>query len=36
MMMKQVAQRHGFELTLMPKPYANLTGTGAHFNIDGG
>jgi glutamine synthetase len=33
MMMKQVARRHGFELTLMPKPYANRTGTGAHFNM---
>jgi len=33
MMMKDVARRHGFELTLMPKPYANRTGTGAHFNM---
>src|SRR5437879_7620105 len=33
MMMKQVARRHGFELTLMPKPYGNRTGTGAHFNM---
>src|SRR5258707_4213161 len=33
MMMKEVARRHGFELTLMPKPYANRTGTGAHFNM---
>jgi glutamine synthetase len=33
MMMKDVARRHGFEITLMPKPYANRTGTGAHFNM---
>ncbi len=32
-MMKQVARRHGFEVTFMPKPYANRTGTGAHFNM---
>src|SRR5207245_10052449 len=33
MMMKQVARRHGFDVTLMPKPYADRTGTGAHFNM---
>jgi glutamine synthetase len=33
MMMKEAARRHGWELTLMPKPYANRTGTGAHFNM---
>ncbi|MFI5281785.1 MAG: type III glutamate--ammonia ligase [Candidatus Dormibacterales bacterium] len=33
MMMKEVARKHGFEVTLMPKPYANRTGTGAHFNM---
>lgn len=33
MMMKEVARRHGFEVTFMPKPYANRTGTGAHFNM---
>ena len=33
MMMKEVARRHGYELTLMPKPYSNRTGTGAHFNM---
>jgi glutamine synthetase len=33
MMMKMVAREHGFELTLMPKPYSNRTGTGAHFNM---
>src|SRR5262249_21288868 len=24
---------HGFEFTIMPKPYANRTGTGGHFNM---
>ena len=33
MMMKEVARRHGFDVTFMPKPYANRTGTGAHFNM---
>jgi glutamine synthetase len=33
MMMKMVARRHGFDVTLMPKPYSNRTGTGAHFNM---
>jgi glutamine synthetase len=33
MMMKDVARRHGFEVTFMPKPYADRTGTGAHFNM---
>lgn len=33
MMMKVVARKHGFDVTLMPKPYANRTGTGAHFNM---
>jgi glutamine synthetase len=33
MMMKEVARRHGFEVTFMPKPYVNRTGTGAHFNM---
>jgi len=33
MMMKELARRHGFEFTLMPKPYANRTGTGGHFNM---
>ena len=33
MMMKMVARKHGFDLTLMPKPYSNRTGTGAHFNM---
>lgn len=33
MMMKEVARRHGFEVTFMPKPYGDRTGTGAHFNM---
>ncbi len=33
MMMKEVARRHGFDVTFMPKPYADRTGTGAHFNM---
>jgi glutamine synthetase len=33
MMMKIVARKHGFDVTLMPKPYSNRTGTGAHFNM---
>src|SRR5207248_9991396 len=33
MMMKQLARRHGFEFTIMPKPYRNWTGTGGHFNM---
>lgn len=33
MMMKELARKHGFEITMMPKPYSNRTGTGAHFNM---
>lgn len=33
MMAKMVARKHGFEVTFMPKPYADRTGTGAHFNM---
>ena len=33
MMMKELAREHGFEITMMPKPYSNRTGTGAHFNM---
>jgi glutamine synthetase len=33
MMMKAVARRHGCDVTLMPKPYPDRTGTGAHFNM---
>jgi glutamine synthetase len=33
MMMKEIARKHGFDVTFMPKPYSNRTGTGAHFNM---
>jgi len=33
MMMKEVSRRHGFEATFMAKPYADRTGSGAHFNM---
>jgi glutamine synthetase len=33
MLMKMVARKHGFDVTFMPKPYRNRTGTGAHFNM---
>src|SRR5712691_1878076 len=33
MMMKELARKHGCEFTIMPKPYANRTGTGGHFNM---
>jgi glutamine synthetase len=33
MMMKELARRHGFEFTIMPKPFSNRTGTGGHFNM---
>ena len=32
-MMKELARKHGFEATMMPKPYADRTGSGAHFNM---
>ena len=33
MMMKEIARKYGWETTFMPKPYANKTGSGAHFNM---
>jgi glutamine synthetase len=33
MMARFLARQHGFDVTFMPKPYANRTGTGAHFNM---
>lgn len=33
MMMKEIARRHGCEVTVMPKPYSDRTGTGGHFNM---
>lgn len=29
----QVAKKHGLAVSFMPKPYANLWGSGAHYNI---
>jgi len=29
----QVAKKHGLAVSFMPKPYANLWGNGAHYNI---
>ncbi|MCV7282164.1 glutamate--ammonia ligase [Mycolicibacterium flavescens] len=33
LMMHQVAKRHGLAVSFMPKPFANLWGSGAHFNL---
>lgn len=33
MMANQIARRHGAFASFMPKPYANRTGSGAHFNM---
>jgi len=32
-MVKTVAEQHGLHATFMPKPFANLTGNGAHFHM---
>ncbi len=32
-MVKSVAEEHGLRATFMPKPFANLTGSGAHFHM---
>ncbi len=32
-MVKAVAEKHGFRATFMPKPFRNLTGSGAHLHI---
>ena len=32
-MVKTVAEEHGLHGTFMPKPFANLTGNGAHFHM---
>jgi glutamine synthetase len=32
-MVKTVAEQHGLMATFMPKPFANLTGNGAHFHM---
>jgi glutamine synthetase len=33
LMAKEIAHRHGLIATFMPKPYADRTGSGAHFNM---
>ena len=33
LMAKEISRRYGFEAAFMPKPYANRTGSGAHFNM---
>lgn len=33
MMANHLARRHGLFASFMPKPYANRTGSGAHFNM---
>ena len=33
LMMKETARKRGWEATFMPKPYADRTGSGAHFNM---
>ena len=33
LMAKEIARKHGFFATFMPKPFANMTGSGAHFNM---
>ena len=32
-MAKEIAAKHGLMATFMPKPFANRTGNGAHFNM---
>jgi glutamine synthetase len=36
MCLSEVAREHGLIATLMPKPFSNRTGTGAHFHISMG
>lgn len=33
LMVKEVARQHGYFATFMPKPFANRTGSGAHYNM---
>ncbi len=33
LMMKEIARKYGWEATMMPKPYADRTGSGSHFNM---
>lgn len=32
-MAKSIAEKHGFRVTFMPKPFANLTGNGCHVHL---
>ena len=32
-MVKAIAEEHGLRATFMPKPFINLTGSGAHFHV---
>jgi glutamine synthetase type III len=32
-MVKSIAEKHGFRATFMPKPFANLTGSGCHMHV---
>jgi glutamine synthetase len=33
LMVKEIAKKHGYFVTFMPKPFSNRTGSGAHFNM---
>ena len=33
LMAKELARKRGIDVAIMPKPYANRTGSGAHFNM---
>ncbi len=32
-MVKSIAEKHGLRATFMPKPFANLTGSGCHAHV---
>jgi glutamine synthetase len=32
-MVRSIAEKHGFRATFMPKPFANLTGSGCHAHV---
>jgi glutamine synthetase len=33
LMVKEIARKHGFFASFMPKPFSNRTGSGAHYNM---
>ncbi|MBE9078428.1 type III glutamate--ammonia ligase [Romeria aff. gracilis LEGE 07310] len=33
LMVKEIARRHGYFATFMPKPFSDRTGSGAHYNM---